>query len=266
MPIELPEGVVPGTEEYDQFLAGLAQPKPSETPAEEPAPEAPKEEVPEKLLADKYRSVEDLEKAYLELQKAYSKKTESKPGTPPQIEDKPATEEVKSTPSEDFDFNKLAEEYLTQGKLSEESYKKLEEKGIPKQVVDGYAEGIRMKQEAYSQQIYQAAGGTEQFQQLAEWAAENLEQTEKDTLNGLLASGNLSQAKLAVEMLQTKYAKAAPAAPQMVTPKSTLPAETYDRYNSKAEFLLALRDPRYGTDEHYRNQVLAKLGRSQGVI
>lgn len=267
--IEVPQGILPGTEEYDQFLAGLVQDKPTEevSPAqEEPPASAEGTEPPEKLLAAKYKSVEDLEKAYLELQKMYSKKNEEiTKTTPPKIEEKAADPPSEPTIN-DFDFNKLAEEYLTQGKLSEENYKKLEEKGIPRQVVEGYAQGIKLQQEAYNQQVYQAAGGAEKFQELASWASDNLEQAEKDTLNSLLASGNVVQAKLAVEMIQTKYSKHVPQTPQMITPKNTLPAESYDRFNSKAEFLAALKDPRYSTDPHYRDQVIAKLGRSQSVI
>ena len=99
----------------------------------------------ERLYAGKYKSIEELEKGYENLQKKFSTKEESKPveekpkDTPKELNYEDASlENVQHIAKElDVDWDKItAEFYDNAGQLSDESYQDLISKGIPKSFID----------------------------------------------------------------------------------------------------------------------------------
>jgi len=98
----------------------------------------PEIEEGEKLLAGKYKNVEELEKAYTELQSKLGKAdAPSEEDTAP-VDTNEAENAVEAA---GLDFASLESEYDTQGELSEDSFKKLEQAGIPRSAVDQYIAG-----------------------------------------------------------------------------------------------------------------------------
>lgn len=139
-----------------------------QAPQAEPEPQ--EEETP--LLAGKYKSAEELEKAYVELQK--------KLGSPePEQAEKAAVEAVGEA-----DFLKMQEEYAEKGSLSEETFKSLEGRGIPRKMVEAYIEGQQALADRQTQAVYAEIGGEQEYQTLIQWASKNLDSDEITVFNG----------------------------------------------------------------------------------
>lgn len=216
-----------------------------QTPQAEPETQEEQEEVP--LLAGKYKSAEELEKAYVELQKKLG-------ASEPEQAEKAAVEAVGEA-----DFLKMQEEYAEKGSLSEETFKSLEGRGIPRKMVEAYIEGQQALADRQTQAVYAEIGGEQEYQTLIEWASKHLDNDEITVFNGEVQSGDLRRAKVAVKGL---------AARRMVEDKTVRRVEgkssasTGDVFSSMAEVVRAMRDGRYSSDPAYRRDVEAKLARS----
>lgn len=232
---------------------------------------SPKEEqieIPEKF---KGKSLEDVVKAYTELEKKLSEKNTS--SEPPQEENKKDTSEKEQSNSEvedkvnailsPKDFKKYEEAYLSQGALTDEHYKELEGKGFSKEIVDLYIEGAKAREQLYTQQIYNVAGGEEAYNELITWASQNLDQSTAQRLNEDLMSGSVERAKFAVETLQLR--KGTP--PRRVEGNSAASGDI-KAYRSKTEWQKDVRDPNYGKDKKFTAMVDAKFlaSKKKGTI
>ena len=98
-------------------------------------------------LAGKFASKEELEKAYLELEKKLgSPKKEEAPVDPSSVDQNKAEEIAKGA---GLDINQMQQWYSQNGQLSEEHYKALEKSGIPKDIVDQYSAGQEAQADKY---------------------------------------------------------------------------------------------------------------------
>jgi len=219
-------------------------------------------EPQEELLAGKYKTPEELEKAYKELEAKLgnSKETEETKDTEESTEpeDVPQTKEEAEAKVEEagLDFSKLNDEYAQAGELSEDTYKALEAKGIDKKTVDAYIAG----QEALAQQevakLHQSVGGEEEFTSMIEWAADNLSDADKAKFNK--AVENPDVAEFAIQGLYAKYR--ADAGPNFVTGSTT---SSTSGYQSQREMMKDMASPQYRTDPAYRKAVEQKIARSK---
>lgn len=256
---QLPEGITPDSPEYEQYMIQKGNGGQLSEGTQEPA-STPSQE---KLLADKYKSVEELEKAYVELQKAYSKKQvkDEPEAILPQINKPQETSPVVGKAQGEVDLNTFVDEFVKNGNVSDKSYKELEKQGLNKAVVDMYIKGVLAESERYSAEIYNVLGGKEKFGEIASWAREALPEDELDTLNEMLASGNIKQAKLAAELLNTRFTSA-DVAPKLISPSHTVPTQDGSVFRNQTEMANAMRDPRYKSDPAYRAMVEQKIERS----
>lgn len=228
------------------------------------------EETP-KLFAGKYKTIEELEKGYLELQKLSSRKgiqqqTKENEQT---NEDNQTTKDAQSEAKEalenvGLDFDKYTDEILSDGVLSEDSYKELESKGFPKSVVDAYIEGQKAIAERTNQEIYGIVGGNEAYTEMLQWAAQNLSQEEIESFNAALETGNISQIKMAVRGLKATYVEANGNPPKQLI--GGYASGEVDVFESWAQVTEAMKDPKYDKDPAYRAQIQAKLGRSKNLV
>lgn len=239
------------------------------------------QEEPERLLAGKYKTEEDLIKGIIEVIKrqnegkdleAIYKELESGLGRRPakgakdeesksKSEVDKAVEEAKE-PLQRFnlDFDEFSKELSETGELSEASYERLEKAGIPREVVDTYLDGLRALAQQQFQEIYNIVGGEENYRSMIEWASENLTDDEREAFNATINSG-LSQAKLAVEALHARYMRENAQPPKNLVHGSTSP-NTGEVYQSLAQVVRDMNDPRYATDPAFRKQVQDKIARS----
>jgi len=222
-----------------------------------------------KKLAGKYESAEELEKAYIELQKKLGDKEETSEEPKAEQEE---TEETEETPETDPTVALLTEandEYYANGnKLSEETLEKF--KSMSSQdLVNAYIEMQKNNPQPNNQeadvtqsqinQIQNSVGGENQYQKLVQWAGTNLPENEINAFDGLINTGNVDAIQLGVQALKSKYDEANGYEGRMLTGKA---AQTADVFRSQAQLVAAMSDPRYDTDPAYRQDVVAKLERS----
>ena len=114
--------------------------------------------------------------------------------------------------------------------------------------------------EASVNEIQNAAGGEQAYDQLTNWAADNLPEQEIDALDNLIDSGNVDSIKMGLTALQSKYNDANGYEARMLQGKS--PNSSGQVYRSQAELVQAMGDPRYETDPAYRQDVIERLNNS----
>ena len=221
-----------------------------------------------RMLAGKYESAEELEKAYIELQK---KLGESNDGLREETQQGERREEEVEENQPEADplvdlLNSASEEYYSnEGKLSEETMSKLTEldskdlieaymqiQSQPTQVDDFTADQVT--------DIQNFVGGEQQYNGLVSWAAENMPENFVQAFDNLINVGDPDMVKLAVVGLQAAFQEANGYEGRMLSGK---PAQTQqDVFRSQAEVVAAMSDPRYDRDPAYRQDVFAKLERS----
>jgi len=222
----------------------------------------------EELLAGKFRDAEELEQAYIELQKKFSSRD---PNEQQQVEEPVAEQQVEEEegvePSDNI-LDTLWVEGLN-GEFSEDTIKSLQEMN-PTDLAKMYLE-YRMQAERNTVQseditdvdlsnLRNIAGGDDGYGDMMRWAGENLTQKEIDMYDAVMDNGDINAMSFAVQALFSRYQDANGIEGELLTGK---PASTQkDVFRSQAEVVRAMADPRYDTDPAYRQDVYAKLERS----
>lgn len=242
--------------------------------------------IPEKFMRDGKPDYEALAKAYAELEKKQSGKKddtneeataedegEERKPTDEEADDKPdngdeeeSPEDAarKATESAGLDFDALSKEYWDTGKLDDSSYAKLESKGIPRHLVDGFIRGQQAILNETRNAVFNEVGGEAQYDGMITWASENLKQSEIDAYDKAVNSGDMNQITLAVKGLKARY-EAAEGAEPTVQLGGTAPKAS-DTFKSWAQVQKAMSDPRYATDPAYVAALEAKLSRSNNLL
>ena len=223
----------------------------------------------EALLAGKYQNAEELEQAYLELQRKLGSNDELDEEV--EYDEEQAPEEDEQDESEDpyvdFLYN-VNDEFAENGGLSEETLAQFDNLA-PRDIVDAYFRYQQQQEQAAPtsvelstsevSQIQNAVGGQEAYQQLTGWAADNFAPAEIEAFDQVVESGNMGAINLALQALYYRYTDAMGYEGQMIQGK---PARSHDVFQSQAEVVRAMSDRRYDRDPAYRQEVVEKLGRS----
>lgn len=219
------------------------------------------------LYAGKYQSAEELEEAYINLQK--------KLGTSDDDEVEDTTLDEDEYPEEVVEgvdlIQTASEEYFeNDGQLSAETMERFTEMSSSELVeaymairernpdVDGGTSSPDLT-DAEMNQVYNSAGGEAEYAKLTSWAAQNLSETKLDAFNDMIDRGNATAIQIAVSGLRAEYEAQEGYEGRMLTGKA---ARTQDGFRSQAEVVQAMSDPRYDRDEAYRQDVYDKLERS----
>ena len=214
----------------------------------EPKTEMETTEQRPEWLPEKFKNAEELAKAYTGLEKEFSSR--------PKEEAKP-TEEVQEV--QDKGLDKYYSEFAEKGELTDNSYTELAKQGLDKKLVDSYIEGQKLVAETNTKSIQDVAGGKEEYSELVEWAGKNLTEAEQKVYNDMVDSGNIDQAKFAVQGLMAKSG-ANPKQPNLF--EGTSDTVSKDAFQSVSQVTDAMNDPRYDKDPSYRKMVEDKIGRS----
>ena len=211
-------------------------------------------------LPEKFKSPEDMSKAYSELEKKLGQSPEEGTEESEQVEEKAENQEEQTEENTSEAYQAVAEAskefFENDGKLSEETYNTLEKAGLPRDLVDSYAAGQQALQQSEEGQIKSVAQGN--YEAMAEWANENLPQEEVEAFDEAVTGGTVSQAKLAVQGLYARYQNEVGAKPKLtqggVNGASTMP------FRSMQELARAQSDPRYKSgDKAYHEEIDRRL-------
>lgn len=217
------------------------------------------EQQQENMLAGKYKNAEELEAAYIELQKKLGTQDTNEPTQEPETEELEEPEE-KSTDSSLFE--RLWEE--SKGEYSEQTLKELSE-SKPEDLAKLYLDyrSTQDKQtitESDATNLKNAIGGEENYTNMMKWAADNLNETEIEMYDSVMESGNRNAAFFAMQALSYRYNDSVGVEGNLLQGKAS--SNTTKGFKSQAEVVTAMQDPRYDRDPAYRQEVMAKLENS----
>ena len=224
----------------------------------------------EGLLAGKYKSAQELEKAYVELQKKLGESKEEedteKASAEPEPEDKPQLSEgatlITDASKEYFDNgNKLSPETLA--KFSSLSSQDLIKAYMEVSQNPEFQQQAAPPAEITASQINQiknAAGGEKAYANIVNWAKTNLPEDQINAFDEVVNTGSVQAIQLAVSGLKAEYDNANGVEGRMVTGKTA--PNNGDVFRSQAELVRAMSDARYDNDPAYRQDVIDKLDRS----
>lgn len=264
------------------------QPETGPTPPEQPAPVDPNRPA---WLPEQFKTPEDFAKSWADqraeitrLQQGAKKPSEE----PPKDPEKPAEQKPEETPPEKkpeeqnksqddaakevadaagVDLAPYQEEYNSTGDVSEENREKIAE-GLKKvlgenarSIVDDFIEARKVVHQNDQKLFMDSAGGAENYAQMTQWAAQSLPKEQVEAYNRTVQSGDRHATLLAIEGLKAKFEAANGKAPRLLTGGGGYSSEP--AFKSTAEMVTAMNDPRYKTDQAYRDQVARRLAASQ---
>ena len=253
-----------------------------EAPTPAVAPEESTETTEESgLLAGKYKSQEELEKGYLELQKQLGKgETTEDSGitdSEPEQEDK----ETAQTATEIYgdyigskfdeagiDYEGMNSRWQETGQLTDEDYGELNEAGFNREMVEAYLQGVQFNaqrdtdlQQGQVKEIQNAYGGEKAYGEMIAWAAGVLTDSEKSAFDMAIKNPNYDMVKLAVGGLHARYMAEGNKEPKLVSGRGNRRGSK-EKFDSTAQVIAAMNDPLYQSDPAYRAKVEEKLSRS----
>lgn len=208
----------------------------------------------EQMLAGKYKNAEELESAYLELQKKLGADGEE---PEEQVEDQESNE----TDSDLFDR-------LWEGELNDsfsddilEELSNADPTDLAQMHLD-YRRQIEantpepMTQETATQ-LKDMVGGDREYTNLLGWAKDNFSEQEIDMYDAIMDSGNAQAAFFAVQALALRYQDSMGTEGELIQGRAA--TDSADGFRSQAELVNAMNDPRYERDAAYRNDIMRKL-------
>ena len=228
----------------------------------------------EQLLAGKYKSAEELESAYLSLQKKLGQTEEEEvdyeSSDEGYEEEEGSDEEVSEyAPAVNLITEASEEYYANDGQLSEETIESFSQMSS-QDLVNAYLEiqannpqaptqGVELS-EAQVNSVQNACGGEANYNAVVDWAASNLTDEAINAFDSVVDSGNPMAISIAFKGLQNEYNEANGYEGRMLQGRAASSAG--ETFRSQAELVSAMGDPRYDTDEAYRDDVLRKLDAS----
>ena len=230
-------------------------------------------EQQDQLLAGKYKDAQELEKAYINLQQKLGEGGEEESNI--EAEQEEVLPEESEEGSEEFSeaaqvISSAAEEFdANDGQITQETYDQLSSMSS-EDLVQAYMEVQSSIEPEVSDapdisdvevnEIKNSFGGEEAYGQVTQWAANNLDQGTIEAFDNIVNNADIDTIRLAVAGLRAQYENANGYEGRMVTGKP--PVQQKDMYRSQAELVAAMSDARYDNDPAYRQDVIAKLERS----
>ena len=223
----------------------------------------------QQLLAGKFQNAEELEKAYVELQKKLGSNTEEETETSAE-ETKEETDE-ETNPAISLINEASAEYYDNDNTLSPETIEKFSSMSS-QDLVSAYLElqkNAPQQTDAQSEKdltdleinrIKNSVGGDKEYDNMISWASQNLNDQKRTAFDKLISTGDVSAIELAVAGLKSQYENANGYEGRMLSGKAS--KTSGEVFRSQAEVVQAMSDPRYDRDEAYRQDIYERLERS----
>ena len=159
-----------------------------------------------------------------------------------------------------LDFSAFQEEFAETGQLSGEAYQALDEAGIDRSMVDTWIQGQEAIADQSIDEIYQMAGGEQQYNQMLEWASDNLQPWEMDAYNNQIQNLDANSA-FALQGLMARMQNQEGSPPRLFQGEPS--NYSAPRYDSLAQLTSAMSDPKYASDPAYRREVTSRLNNSE---
>lgn len=209
------------------------------------------------LLAGKFQDAEQLEKAYIELQRKLGQPNEEQSQV--QVRD----EETSQTQEEEEVLDpilNLIDEARTSEEFDLAKFEGLDPKDVARTFLDNTSEERDLSDQEVDM-IRNSVGGEEAYANLMQWSNENFAPEYVEAFDNLIDTGNTLAIQLAVAGLMAQYEQSNGNDGNLLSGRGAPPAKA-DVFRSQAEVVRAMNDPKYDSDPAYRQDVFDKLGRS----
>tara|TARA_A100001391_G_scaffold4200_2_gene3143 strand:+ start:507 stop:1298 length:792 start_codon:yes stop_codon:yes gene_type:complete len=221
----------------------------------------------EGLLAGKYKSAQELEKAYKELESKLGQQDKTETAEP-----EPEPEPTSLSENASLITSASDEYYKNDGKLSADTLQKFQSMSS-QDLVNAYLEVTKSPDwqaappsevadvsEAQINQVKNTVGGEQAYTNLVQWAGTNLDSQSIQAFDQIISTGSIDAIKFAVQGLKSQYDAANGVEGTMLQGKAA--PNRGDVFRSQAELVAAMNDRRYDNDPAYRQDVIEKLDRS----
>ena len=222
------------------------------------------------LYAGKYQNAEELEEAYLELQRKLGSDNDDD-----EVEDTTLDEdeieydenvvegiEAITEASRQYYDNEGQVDPETMEQLSQMDSRDLVEAfmAIQENAPDSVGQQYPDLTDAEMDTVYNSVGGEAEYDKLTSWAADNMEDRALDAFNTIIDQGNPTAIQIAVAGMKAEYDNVEGYEGRMLQGKAA--KNSRDAFRSQAEVVAAMSDPRYDRDPAYRQDLYDKLERS----
>jgi hypothetical protein len=242
-------------------------------PTDEGTPEVAPSEG-ESLIAGKFKTPEELEKAYLELQAKLGAPKEPPKAPSDDSENALSIKAKETTESLGLSMDELQSHYNEHNSLSEDHYVALAKGGLDKATVDAFigeiAEARTLKaqvqiQEAtkFAQSIKESVGGDEAYASMVTWAGQNWTAEQVQAYDKATDSGDPALVRLAVDGLKAQYqANVGQGSTKGFVKGASQASSGLSGFESQQEMANAMNDSRYQTLPSFREAVRQRLART----
>lgn len=156
---------------------------------------------------------------------------------------------------------RIQEEYEADG-ISEKSYQELEAVGYSRAFIDSYVRGQEALVDSYIASVKEYAGGAEKFDALYSHLETSNPEAAESLMNALEAR-DLGTVKAIINLAGASRAKTFGRQPTRSVTQRAIPAKPQapkaEGFESRAEMIKAMSDPRYRHDAAYRREVEQKV-------
>lgn len=230
------------------------------------------------LIGGKFKSQDELLKAYEELQRKMSSGETESPteGEEAPVEEAPEApeeqveeEEVEPRVAEAVKYmHDLSDELAETGQLSSEAIERFSAMDS-KDLLAAYMKYNTQATEAAVtgselQAIRDSVGGDKAYTEMVTWASENLSESEINDFNRVANTNDPAAIRFAVSALNSRWKEADGYEAPLVSGRKA--ADGGKAFRSHAELSRAIADPRYASDPAYRQDVEARLARSKDLL
>ena len=218
------------------------------------------------MLAGKFKTAEDLEQGYIELQKKLGEPREEKAEPEPEPE-KPEAKEEEPEEVDTALLESLWEEGI-KGEYTEDTLKQLSNMDA-RDVAQMYLKYRSENQteaeptgltDSQVTQLKGVVGGDGEYTKMMEWAGSALQADEIKMYDAVMDKGDPLAAYFAVQALTYRFNDSRGVDGEMLQGKAA--KSEGDTFKSQAQVVKAMSDPQYDKDPAYRQAIYDKLERS----
>lgn len=250
--------VEPGSEEYNQQMVDKfnqeAEPD-VEQPLVVPMPEGGHEKFYD-LKSGGYDWESHARE--LEFNKGGRQKLEEQKEQPKLQIDTPQDEEALNIVNQaGLDSESLERSIRDTGNIDEAAYEALKKVGLDEDIVRSYVDNLNYRIQAEKDKAFDYAGGEDSFQEMSQWAVDNLSNEEITGINRVLDSPDW---RMAVDTLRSKMGDVkAPAVNEPQQLRGETVTGNMSGYRSKSEMKTDMSNPLYESDPAFRQDVMRKV-------
>ena len=156
------------------------------------------------------------------------------------------------------DLDAIEKEYFdNDGKLSDKTYEELSKAGYPKQVIDTMIKSWEITAQQFVDAVLKEAGGEEGLQRISTFL-QSQGNAQINTFNKAIETGDMDLIKLAIKGVQAEMQAQYGTSNKTTIGNVQSTTQSNEGYSSLSEMQNAMRDPRYGRDRAYTQEVERK--------